>query len=174
MVFPADKMKFYLSFENAFHCNDYISEKFWRNALHSNLIPIVYGPHIDDVRAVAPPNSFIHAELFESPAALVEYIDYLDSNDTAYFEYHEWRTLYPEDHAPQLDWMSFGDGFKEERVFCELCRLIRNKRKAGVHQHYQSVMKFWHYDTYPECKEEKKFQDYQTKIENNLIINTPS
>ena len=172
MVFPVEKMKFYLSFENAFHCNDYISEKFWQNALGSNLVPIVYGPHIDDVRAVAPPNSFIHAELFESPAALVEYIDYLDSNDTAYFQYHEWRTLYPEDHLPRDKWENISENFEEDRVFCELCRLIRNKRKENIHQHYQSVMKFWHYDTYPECKKEKKFQDYQTKIENNLFINT--
>ena len=29
------KHKFYLAFENAIHCNDYISEKFWRNGLGS-------------------------------------------------------------------------------------------------------------------------------------------
>ena len=81
-TFPIFKMKFYLSFENAYHCNDYISEKFWRNALHSNLVPIVFGPHLDDVLAVAPPNSFIHAEQFDSPSQLVNYIDYLDKNDT--------------------------------------------------------------------------------------------
>ena len=42
--------------------NLYSSEKFWRNALGEGLVPIVYGPHEDDVKAVAPPNSYIHAE----------------------------------------------------------------------------------------------------------------
>lgn len=32
-------MKFYLSFENAYHCTDYISEKFWRNALGALAVP---------------------------------------------------------------------------------------------------------------------------------------
>ena len=48
--------KFYLSFENAIHCNDYISEKFWRNALSSGAVPVVFGPHRDDVKAMAPSN----------------------------------------------------------------------------------------------------------------------
>jgi len=60
---------------------------------------------------------------------------------------------------------------EEDRAFCELCRLIREKRKLKIHQNYKSVMKFWQFDLYPECKQEKKFQDYQTKIKNNLIIN---
>jgi len=75
--FPTNKLKIFLAFENAYHCNDYISEKFWRNAFGQNQIPIVFGPHEDDVAAVAPPNSYIHAEKFESPEELVEYIDYL-------------------------------------------------------------------------------------------------
>jgi hypothetical protein len=29
-------------------------------------IPIMFGPHPDDVKRVAPPNSFIHAEEFDS------------------------------------------------------------------------------------------------------------
>ena len=37
--------KFYLAFENAIHCNDYISEKMWRNALRIGAVPIVFGPH---------------------------------------------------------------------------------------------------------------------------------
>ena len=33
------KMRFYLAFENAIHCTDYISEKFWRNSLTATLVP---------------------------------------------------------------------------------------------------------------------------------------
>ena len=41
--------KFYLAFENSIHCNDYLSEKFWRNALKEGLVPVVYGPHRADL-----------------------------------------------------------------------------------------------------------------------------
>ena len=87
--------KFYLAFENSIHCNDYVSEKFWRNGLGSGAVPIVYGPLKQDVLDIAPINSFIHAEDFERPEALVEYLNYLDGNDTAYLEYHHWVSLLP-------------------------------------------------------------------------------
>ena len=37
---------------------------------------------------MAPPKSFIHVEDFATPKELVDYLEYLDSNDTAYEEYH--------------------------------------------------------------------------------------
>ena len=46
------------------------------------MIPVVYGPRLEDVEKVAPPNSFIHAEHFKSEKELVNYINYLDKNDT--------------------------------------------------------------------------------------------
>ena len=107
--------KFYLAFENAIHCNDYLSEKFWRNALGSGAVPVVYGAHPDDVKAVAPPNSYIHVEDFETPAALVEYLDYLDGNDTAYLEYHQWRGIEP-------DVNSIGALMKTAQMTCDLCK----------------------------------------------------
>ena len=107
--------KFYLAFENAIHCNDYLSEKFWRNALGAGAVPVVYGAHPDDVNAVAPPNSFIHVEDFESPAALVKYLDYLDGNDTAYLEYHQWRSMEP-------DVSEIGNLMKTAQMTCDLCK----------------------------------------------------
>ena len=47
---PFAKYKFYFAFENSIHCNDYLSEKFWRNSLAQGLVPVVYGPHPDDVK----------------------------------------------------------------------------------------------------------------------------
>ena len=44
------KYKFYLAFENSIHCNDYMSEKMWRNSLPQGLVPVIYGPHPDDVK----------------------------------------------------------------------------------------------------------------------------
>ena len=69
------KYKFYLAFENSIHCNDYVSEKFWRNSLSQGAVPIVFGPHKDDVKAMAPENSFIHTEDFR-----YLYISYFSQN----------------------------------------------------------------------------------------------
>ena len=41
------------------------------------IVPIVYGPHIDDCKRIAPPNSFIHVSSFKNNAELVQYLDYL-------------------------------------------------------------------------------------------------
>ena len=53
-------------------------------------MPVVFGPLKQDVLDVAPIGSFIHSEDFDSARDLVEYLDYLDKNDTAYLEYHQW------------------------------------------------------------------------------------
>lgn len=107
--------KFYLAFENAIHCNDYLSEKFWRNSLGAGAVPVVYGAHPEDVKAVAPPNSYIHVEDFKSPAELVKYMDYLDKNDTAYLEYHQWRSI-------ELDLTSEKSSGKSSEMTCDLCK----------------------------------------------------
>ena len=53
-------------------------------------MPVVFGPLKQDVLDVAPIGSFIHSEDFNSARDLVKYLDYLDKNDTAYLEYHNW------------------------------------------------------------------------------------
>ena len=84
------KYRFYLSFENSLHCKDYITEKFWFNAIMSNRVPVVWGPSKEDVLKLAPPNSFVHADDFESADALTKYLLYLDKNATAYRQYFKW------------------------------------------------------------------------------------
>ncbi|CAK8678734.1 unnamed protein product [Clavelina lepadiformis] len=83
--------KFYFSFENAQYCKDYVTEKFWNNAINSDQVPVVWGPSKEDITALAPEGSFIHVDDFKSPSSLAEYLMYLDSNDTAYREYFRWR-----------------------------------------------------------------------------------
>nr|CAH04969.1 alpha3-fucosyltransferase [Ciona savignyi] len=83
--------KFYLSFEDAVHCRNYITEKFWDNALRNDMVPVVWGPTKEDVLAVAPIHSFIHTDDFESPAKLTEYLQFLDQNDDEYRKYFRWR-----------------------------------------------------------------------------------
>ncbi|CAK8687512.1 unnamed protein product [Clavelina lepadiformis] len=82
--------KFYLAFENAQYCKDYMTEKFWYNAIGAGRVPVVWGPSKKDVEKLAPTGSFIHTDDFKSPADLAKYLLYLDSNDTAYREYFKW------------------------------------------------------------------------------------
>ncbi|KAJ8031454.1 Glycoprotein 3-alpha-L-fucosyltransferase A [Holothuria leucospilota] len=82
--------KFYLALENKV-CKDYITEKFWSNALKQNLVPIVYGPSRSEYEKWAPPHSFIHVNDFESMEELAKYITKLDEDDALYSEYFEWQ-----------------------------------------------------------------------------------
>ncbi|CAK8680310.1 unnamed protein product [Clavelina lepadiformis] len=83
--------KFYLAFENAIHCTDYITEKFWNNGLFSDTVPVVWGPKKEDLLEVAPLDSFIFAEDFETPEKLAEYLLFVDKNDEEYRKYFRWR-----------------------------------------------------------------------------------
>ena len=86
------RYKFYFSFENTLHCKDYISEKLWYNALYSGTVPVIFGPHKDDVEAVLPPKSYILVEDYSDYHDLLKYLHYLDRNVSAYAEYLEWRS----------------------------------------------------------------------------------
>ncbi|XP_035670295.1 alpha-(1,3)-fucosyltransferase 7-like [Branchiostoma floridae] len=84
--------KFYLAFES-YHCREYITEKFWRNALENEAVPIVLGPPKCDYEQIAPPNSFIHVDDFESPEDLAAYLKRLDKDKELYNQYLKWRAL---------------------------------------------------------------------------------
>ncbi|CAJ0609965.1 unnamed protein product [Cylicocyclus nassatus] len=101
--------KFYLAFENS-NCRQYISEKFWINALSNNAVPIVMGAPKSDYMAVAPPHSFIHVDDYEPPQ-LAQYLLYLDKNDTAYNEYFAWK--------------SFGRVVSSD-FYCQLCSFVQS------------------------------------------------
>ncbi|CAH8481063.1 unnamed protein product [Schistosoma rodhaini] len=100
--------KFYLSFENSI-CQDYITEKFFLNALKNNVVPIVMGGSKSDYVRSAPSNSFIHVDDFTSVKQLADYLYYLDRNKTAYNEYFKWHN-----HGT-VDFNTFSD--------CRLCML---------------------------------------------------
>lgn len=130
------KYKFYLAFENGVHCNDYLSEKFWRNSLEAQLVPIIFGTHKDDVKALAPPNSYIHVEDFGTKAQLVEYLNYLHNNDTAYMVYHNWRTIKPDLETPL-------DTHIRKRI-CGSCKLLNKKKSENYPvRMIKSVSSWW-------------------------------
>jgi hypothetical protein len=101
--------KFYLAFENSF-CKDYITEKLFqvfraRNDIHT--VPIVMGAGTYNV--TLPPKSYIDVRDFESPKALAEYLLELDTNDSLYMEYFQWRKKYV---------------CRQGGGMCEICRAI--------------------------------------------------
>ncbi|XP_078491098.1 3-galactosyl-N-acetylglucosaminide 4-alpha-L-fucosyltransferase FUT3-like [Ciona intestinalis] len=124
--------KFYFAFENSFHCRDYITEKFTQHGLYSGTIPIVWGPKKSDVEAIAPPHSFIHVEDFKSAKDLANYISYLDKNNTAYMEYHEWRK-----HLSRTDPYS-----QSSTGRCRLCRTLHGIEEKGKTQMSEYYLRY--------------------------------
>jgi galactoside 3-L-fucosyltransferase 11 len=57
--------------------------------------------------------SMLYAPDFETPEDMAKFIQYLDSNDTAYQEYLEWKRIGPSD-----DWV---------RIICPLPNEITNQ-----------------------------------------------
>ena len=129
--------KFYLDFENGKHCKDYLSEKFWTNSLLYERVPIVSGPHPDDVKALAPKNSYIHVEDFKSPQKLLNYINYLDKNDTAYMEYHNWRLEKPNKNIKTYT-------SRESRKWCAACEAVHERKLRNFPEStVASISRWW-------------------------------
>lgn len=84
-----NQYKFFMSFENSYHCRDYITEKVFRHGFQSLAVPVVWGATKEDYATFLPEGSYIFAENFESLQSLVDFLKYLDNNDTAYLSYFE-------------------------------------------------------------------------------------
>lgn len=106
--------KFYLSAENSF-CEDYITEKYWRNALLGEMIPIVMGGGNYSNPKLAIPGSFINVHDFETIADLAKHIITISSNEELYNSYFQWKQKYVT--APSD---------KRAMLICGLCGMIHN------------------------------------------------
>ena len=107
--------KFYLAFENS-NCKDYVTEKFFTNALQNGVVPIVMGASVEEYAAIAPPHSFLHVDQFDSPAALAEYLKLLDRDDNLYNEFFQWQT--------RGEWL-------RTRFFCRVCSMLHYHQEQG-------------------------------------------
>ncbi|XP_002131936.2 4-galactosyl-N-acetylglucosaminide 3-alpha-L-fucosyltransferase FUT6 [Ciona intestinalis] len=146
----AAKYKFYFSFENAMHCRDYITEKLWRNALDSGLVPIVWGPKREDLEQLAPKGSYIFYEDFQSSAKLVEYLNYLDTNDTAYAEYFNWRLEQPSPSVYKM--VDHASEYKRRSGICQMCQMLTEKvRFNNVSKIIKSLDSWWTGTEREEC-----------------------
>lgn len=133
-----DWYKFYLSFENSL-CDDYITEKFF-NILKHNTVPVALGAPKKDYEKIAPPNSFIHADDFDTPEDLAKYLKYLDNNQEEYLKYLEWKKSY--------------ELVCEEKWPCQLCaKLYKNEKKTRKYDDFPGFWNKskcygdWHYKT---------------------------
>ncbi|CAJ0607771.1 unnamed protein product [Cylicocyclus nassatus] len=86
-----EEYHFYIAFENSI-CKDYVTEKLWNQGYQYDIVPIVLKRTL--VEKLAPPNSFIAADDFETTKDLADHLHYLMRNKTAYAEYFNWRQDY--------------------------------------------------------------------------------
>lgn len=119
--------KFYLAFENS-NCRDYITEKFYVNALGRNILPIVMGARPEDYENSAPYRSYIHVDEFASPKELAEYLHVLDKNDELYNSYFKWK----------------GTGeFINTFFWCRVCALLHDETAVTQERWYDDVNDWW-------------------------------
>ena len=110
------KYKFVLAFENSL-CDEYISEKPYRNGLLLGVVPVIMsGANLSDPY-VLPPGSFIDAGQFSSVTALVEFLEKVGSDPQLYNKYFEWR----KDWGFQLISENEGQEDFSNNYFCPLC-----------------------------------------------------
>lgn len=108
--------RFYLSFENAF-CREYITEKFHRNGLESQAVPVVFGGlSRRDYEWVSPPNSFIYALDFPKMRELAEHLKSLAADEARYAGYLQWKRYFMPSPRSSL--------------LCGLCRRLHRERGA--------------------------------------------
>ncbi|XP_078700668.1 LOW QUALITY PROTEIN: glycoprotein 3-alpha-L-fucosyltransferase A-like [Branchiostoma floridae x Branchiostoma belcheri] len=137
--------KFYLSFES-YKCKEQIqiqiTEKFWRNAIGNEVVPVVYGPGRADYENFAPPGSIIHVDDFETPEALADYLKILDKDKEKYNQYFRWRTQPPKSVFP-----------KDYGGWCNLCRKLHDQQEGPTERNvYTDLDKWWEGENHEFCE----------------------
>ncbi|CAG8770710.1 39666_t:CDS:1 [Gigaspora margarita] len=113
------KYPFYLSIENSQE-KDYSTEKLW-DTFNLGVVPVIWGA--PNTRSYLPhPKSAIFIEDFNSTKALADYLKYLVNNETAYLEYHKWRTMKLSDEFEKRSYLSM------HNLECNVCREVARLR----------------------------------------------
>ena len=113
------KYRFYLSFENSY-CKDYTTEKFHRNALQNEIVPVIISwVNTSSTRkSSVPPGSFINALDFHTVKDLAEHMKTVGSRPDLYNEYFRWRSVYN---------IEFG---YDKKMFCDVCKRLHLDRHS--------------------------------------------
>ncbi|CAG8727303.1 27353_t:CDS:1 [Dentiscutata erythropus] len=113
------KYPFYLSIENCQE-KDYSTEKLW-DTFKLGDVPVVWGA--PNVRSYLPhPKSAILIEDFPDIEALANYLKYLAKNETAYLEYHMWKTIKFSDEFEKKSYLSL------RTMECNICKEVARLR----------------------------------------------
>ena len=126
--------KFYFSFESK-NCTSYITEKLWR-ILDTRMIPVVFQPAKEFYELVAPADSFIHADDFDSFDHLAKHLDLVASSFDVYLKYHLWRLDYS---------IAYKQHQTEPRRMCELCTKLNTETSVI---YYDKVYEWFNYKCY--------------------------
>ena len=84
---------FYLAIENS-ECADYVSEKVWRNAFSSGMVPIVYSSAKIKYSSILPPHSYFDLADYYTMDKANEALLQIAANPSLYAAYHQWRMEY--------------------------------------------------------------------------------
>ena len=114
-------------------------------------MPIVLGGlSKGDYAKLAPPDSFIHVDDFNTTSDLAKYVNYLNTNPLEYNKYHAWRRKFSGDLFPVtfpfFYWLFLvlnEHGYFGAPIlhYCRLCEALNyNSREEKV---YQDLGRFW-------------------------------
>eukprot|EP00397_Hematodinium_sp_SG-2012_P026892 GEMP01028219.1.p1 GENE.GEMP01028219.1~~GEMP01028219.1.p1 ORF type:complete len:335 (+),score=74.77 GEMP01028219.1:337-1341(+) len=123
--------KFTAAFENG--CSKgYVTEKFW-GPLRFGSVPIYLGA--PDVSDLVPRGSYINALDFADGKQLGAYIQYLLANETAYNEYHAYRT------KPLPTWFVDKYYFTKYDTWCRQCKFAAAVRDGHKWDRFWQVIR---------------------------------
>uniref|UniRef100_A0A7S3ZD39 Fucosyltransferase n=1 Tax=Lotharella globosa TaxID=91324 RepID=A0A7S3ZD39_9EUKA len=131
------KYKFHLALENCDE-KDWVTEKLYQT-LMAGIVPVYVG--CDNVNQFIPKNAFIRARDFSEPKKLADYLKYLAGNETAYNEYHAWRTNGPS--SPEWKHMNWTFDRSTANGFCQVCQNIHAHREKKAQQGETSWGEYW-------------------------------
>ena len=84
------------------------------------------GAHPNEYHTLAPRQSYIHVDQFQSPKQLAQYLLHLDNNDEQYNKYFAWK----------------GSGeFHDSQFMCRLCAMVEVAPSCPVW--YEDINKWW-------------------------------
>lgn len=130
--------KFYLAFENSL-CTDYVTEKFFLR-LKRYLVPIVLERrHYEQLCPDCTSPWFIAADDFKNVEDMAKYLEYLNQNSTAYYEYLRWH-----EYFEMVVHIDSDAGAMPTGHWCDLCAF--EAKRAPEARLMKNAFEWWYSD----------------------------